>query len=332
MVIPACRIVFTSPTSGERIVLYSVHEISTDSTWERLTDTAVVKIPRLLQWQGRPVASGTDSIIRRGMKVEIYMGMGEIPDEPEFTGYVAAPKVGNIVQVNCEDEMWPLKQKLFKVAYPKKVYTKLPLKRLLDDLLGAGVPYKLNLDVDDLGNWEIAGKPNAAQVLDHLREHYHIYSFFRKGVLHIGRPYGWDTNVERRTPFNRVVAGMPNLEYIRKEDRRVRVVVYAADKQGMEVVGKGSDDDGDQIRVPSFFTDRAALQAMADRLVEDYKWEGLSGSIRTPGAFKIDHGDVAHLLPVRYPDMAGKYRIKRVYTTFNSSGYIRESFLHHRVS
>ena len=65
------KITFTSKTDGTEIVFDFVNEVEIETSYENLTDTAKITIPRKLNFDGKPIAVGVDSIFKRGDSVKI---------------------------------------------------------------------------------------------------------------------------------------------------------------------------------------------------------------------------------------------------------------------
>jgi hypothetical protein len=333
MLVPYAVITFKNLKTGKKYILNNPVSVEIEGTWERLTDTCVIRMGRLQEWQGKPVAGGTTSVLERGMTVSVSLGFDMGKDsaaKQEFAGYIAGVKVDEILEIRCEDPMWLLKQKLFKKKYSSKAT--LSLKQLLTDLLkGTKIEWKANIDVPDLGNFDLDGNPNVAEVLDLLRTKYYIHSFFRNGVLQVGEPYNTGLGKAYTLPMNRFMERGSKLEYIKKEDHLVKVVVYAGDRPKLEAVAKGSDEEGALTRIPSYLTTKDALQTQANRMIADYKWEGLTGEFNMPGEPQVRYGDTVALKDDIYPDRSGTFRVKKHQVHYSAEGYFRTIHPHHKL-
>lgn len=100
-----------------------VNEIDINSSWDMVTDTATIIIPKKLSFQGKPIVAGSDSLFKRGDPVEIKLGYSDRLNTV-FTGYISALKPKLPIEISCDDEMYLLKKKIIK----KKSYTSVTLK------------------------------------------------------------------------------------------------------------------------------------------------------------------------------------------------------------
>ena len=69
------KIVNTQAKIGD-ITFPFVSEIEIESSWADLTDTATVKVPRKLSFQGQTILKG-ESLFKKGDNLEIYGGYDE---------------------------------------------------------------------------------------------------------------------------------------------------------------------------------------------------------------------------------------------------------------
>jgi hypothetical protein len=91
-------------------------EAAVTSSWDELTDTCTLTIPRKLVWQGKEVSAGADPLLRRGQSVSVQLGYDD-ENHPVFQGWVHAVKVQTPVVIECQDDMWRLKQSTLTRSY-----------------------------------------------------------------------------------------------------------------------------------------------------------------------------------------------------------------------
>ena len=127
-------------------VLCSKIEIKSKKTWlfdkivsvevvrdtESLTDTCVVELPRKVKWQGESTIP-----IGRGDEITVWLGYdGNL--QLAFRGFITAVGTKNPVRIECEDEMFKLKQ----IEAKKKAYKSVNLETLLKEQ-GLGYPLRV---------------------------------------------------------------------------------------------------------------------------------------------------------------------------------------------
>src|SRR5687767_1349479 len=80
----------------------NVAELVVKSSYEYLTDTAEIIVPRKLEFAGKTIASD-NGLFKRGDKVTIYAGYDFVLKEI-FRGYLVDVKPGTPISFRCEDE------------------------------------------------------------------------------------------------------------------------------------------------------------------------------------------------------------------------------------
>lgn len=310
------KITFTSKTTGEDIVFDFVNEVEIETSYENLTDTAKITIPRKLNFDGKPIAVGVDSIFKRGDKVKIELGY--FPDlRTVFSGYITKVSPKTPIVLECEDNMYLLKTKIID-KYSK---TNVSLKQLLSDIIGSEVEFKTLLEVD-LGSFRISNS-SVAKVLDTLKSDYGFYSYFVDGVLNVGLASDSSDTEIVEYKFEENIIDDSSLEYQRSDDMRLKVravSIKSSDNSKIDV--EVGDDDG---ALKTFYTQNAtesALKEFANLKLSEWKYEGFRGSFKTFGEPYIRHGDTAKLISDRFPEKNGLYEVVSVRRTFNvSDGY-----------
>lgn len=304
----------TSNTKIDNLTFNGVTSVEVDSSWDNLTDKCTIVFPRKLSWKGRDLATGSNPILKRKQKVSVNLGYGDKNNEV-FNGYVRDVSGEIPVRVECEDAMY-----LLKTGEVTRSYRSVSLESLIGDVVGGLAPYKVVVNAD-LGQFRIS-KATPAKVLEYLREHYFIRSWFRGGTLYVGLAIVPELQREHSLRFDRNEISH-NLEYRQKEDVSLllkAVIIQPGNKREEVEVG---DKDGEQ-RTFHYYNISASeakkrLDAEADRLI----YSGYRGSLTTFGAPFFQHGDLVNLFDPIYPDREGRYLIKRVRTMFGD-GYHQE--------
>lgn len=309
------KITFTSKTDGTEIVFDFVNEVEIETSYENLTDTAKITIPRKLNFDGKPIAVGVDSIFKRGDSVKIELGY--FPDlRTVFEGYISKVNPKTPIVLECEDKMFILKTTIIS-KYSK---TSVTLKNLLTDIIGDVVEFRTLLDVE-LGSFKVSNA-SVAKVLDTLKSDYGFYSYFVNGVLNVGLAADASDTQTIEYKFEENIIDDSSLEYQRSEDMRLKVkAVSINSSDNSKIEAEVGDDDG---ALKTFYTQNATLEGLrqfANLKLTEWKYEGFSGSFTTFGEPYIRHGDTAKLISDKFPEKNGLYEVVSVKRYFGMDGY-----------
>ena len=293
-------------------VFRGVTSVEVDSSWDNLTDTAKIVVPRKLTWRGRDLATGDRPLIRRLDPVRIALGYnGKLVET--FVGAVRAATGDTPAVITCEDAMLSLKGNA-KTFTQKKA----TLSKLLAEVLPKGVPFDVAADYE-LGTIRVR-RLTPAQVLDELRQKFGVRAWFRDGTLYAGLAYVPKLQRRRRIHFESLVTEH-SLVYARKEDLRFKLkatVIYPNNtKQEVEI----GDPDGDLRSFHYYDVPKAEAKRLLERELERLLVEGYSGSLTIFGVPRLRHGDIAELRSGLLPERDGDYLVKAVQTTFGPGGF-----------
>lgn len=322
-----CNISLTSNGSNRNINFNFVHSIEIESSYENLTDTCKIIIPRKLTFDGLDLFNGDNPIFRRGDKIEVSIGY--VPNITKvFSGYIKNVGSNTPTVLECEDEMWLLKQ--YTVNYPSKVglierskkgkllkHPKvIPFSVKLDELLDYcltdhDIEYEI-IDNIDLGSFRVINATPAA-VLDKLKSEYGLYSYFRDGVLHVGFANDASVTSEAEFKMEEVIINSDTLEWQRAEDVRIKCVAISIfpDNTKSDPIEFG-DPDGNQITIHKYNMDAKSLEFAAKEWIKENKYTGFRGEVETFGEPVMKHGDRIKLTSVKLPERNGTYLIKKV--------------------
>lgn len=302
-----------------KVSLKRVNEITIVSSWKNMTDTCSIKLPRNIKLGGQRITE----IIKAGDPVTVKLGYdGKLREE--FKGYLTRIKSTTPVELECEDEMWQLK----KGSYTKS-WANATLNDVLDYVL-AGRSYK-TFGTITLGKFTI-NKATPAKVLEEINKTYGLKSFFRKGVLVIGKVYD-ETAPEHKYHFQKNVVSN-SLEYRSSDEVKVKVKAISILKDGRKIEKELGDSDGQERTLNFYELTGTELEKAAKVEMIKLKYDGYRGKMTAFGLPAAEHGDVAILQgtntmlsigeePVN--DHDGKYYIDAVTKTFSvSGGYRRE--------
>lgn len=309
-----------------------VHEVEIASSWDNLTDTARLIIPKKIIYKRNGVeleniTRGKDSIFRVGDAVDLAAGYsGGINTsglEVRFKGYITSVNPKFPIEMTLEDEMYQLKQ--IKVGvYSKKDLT---LKQVLTDILPAKYQGFI-ADDRNIGYLRIKD-PNTtvAGVLRHLKETQGIQSYFRNGVLVSGFAYtNKDPDNADRNEITAIfdarknIINADNLEFKNKDQYKVKVKVVSIFPDNTKIEEEVGEDGGDNYTIYVYNIQQKDLRDRAEAELKKFNYTGFKGTFETFLEPKIKHGDTVKLIDDRITDMQGVYLVKSVTTRYGVNG------------
>lgn len=239
-----------------------VNNISIDSSWDQLTDTAKIIFPRNMyflnektgvkeNWEGKNFYAGdTLPLIQRGDKIKIELGyiwfdgFKDVTElNTEFEGFIVRVFNKIPIEIDCEDYMWKLKQ----IKAPNKTYYEKDwsVETMLQDMLkGTDIDFKVrNSITTKIGDF-LSENETVAEVLARLRKDKHLNSYIRRVVQENGEVKhelrcsgivyypednkgGLDGFV---FDFNKNIID-DNLEYKLKEDVNLHIKAYSVNRE-----------------------------------------------------------------------------------------------------
>ncbi|RZK31036.1 MAG: hypothetical protein EOO63_05165 [Hymenobacter sp.] len=295
-----------------------VSEVSIESSWQTLTDTCTIRLPR------KALVSKARSLpdaIKVGNPVKVRYGYdGDL--RTEFAGYVVGVKTGPPAEIQCQDEMYLLKRKPLTHAWAS-----VSLQTVLEYIRQhSGLSFEIQtLGETDLGKFTI-NQATGAQVLDSLRKDYGIRCWFRGGVLIAGDPYQakGKATVHLLTFRQNVVSD--DLLYTRAEDIRLKVRAFShvpGKRKGSRHLLKaesGDQLDGELRTLHFVGVQQKDLQARADAEIARLRFDGYRGTVTSFGVPAVEHGDVVEIRDPDYPERAGQFSVDKVSKSFGTRG------------
>lgn len=336
-----CRITFTN-NFGREILFPFVTECETEESYENLTDTFKITMPRNIKMDGKVLFNGTNPIFERGDRVKVELGYYPTL-RTVFEGWVTDIGAKIPLEIMCEDDMWLLKntnitypsKELLNVTYTskkngtpqtraKQISTNITLKQLLDNILPADIEYAEPLLDVNLGQFRKANA-SVSMVLDELRKEYGLYSYFRDGLLYVGLPSNASDTVTQEFEFERTIIDDSELQYQLSKDISVKVVAKLIGLNNtFEEVTVG-DTDGSQITFHLYWDGvtlpKPNLKEFAQLKLDESKYDGYRGSFETFGEPYVRHGDIVKLTSKKLPERDGNYLVTSVKRTFGMGGY-----------
>lgn len=313
----------TSKTEFETVTFDFTNDIEIESSYNQLSDTGRVTIPRNINFvddKGEPindVAKGENAVFKRGDSVRIQMGYNHELVE-RFNGVIATVSNKFPIEIGLDDEMWHLKQNSFTFTMDNPTLDEL-LKKVIPD----GVEYKVTKQ-QTIGEFRVTDGSTAV-VLDELRKKHRVFSWFRGGVLYIGLSYVPDLQKRHKFTIHDDVIDADSLKWVNAFDRKIKVKAVSIQDDNSKVEATAGDADG-QLRTLHFngIDDENELLKIAESHVDEYKFDGFDGSFETFGHQFVEHGDIVELTNPKIPEQNGSYIVEKVVTTCGMGG-IRQS-------
>lgn len=306
MLRPECEIRF-----GDYIFTGAAN-VEINDSWEDLTSTATITIPRKLIYKGKDVVSGEAPLLKRGMKVDISIGYdGNLINR--YNGYIRSISATVPLEIQCEDESYILKKGNIKKSY-KNTTLKEVLKDNLSSIVIGSQPDRIGLGPFRINN------ATPAKILQHLKEEYLIPSWFRNRKLYIGLAYWPDLRKEHIIEFDKFELNN-NLEYRQEDDISIFVRAINITTDNKKVEYEYGDKDGDTRTLHFYNRTKSDIDKLVKEELTRMKYTGYYGSFSFFGTPSINHGDVVNLKSISYPERDGKYLVKANNITYGVNGY-----------
>lgn len=294
----------------------SVNEVEVTKSVEDLVDTAIIKLPTKFKIRSTGELKYIEEVIKPGDKVEITLAYEGKFEKMEFAGYVSkvSPKIP--MEIQCEDAMWLLRRKNINKAFGKTT-----LKEVLNEVVaGTGVQLSEKVPQMQIDKF-IIQNANGAQVLQKLKEDFAISAYLDdEGKLYagleqmnnIGQVAIYDLN------YNLV---SNDLEFKTEDEKKLKVRYTYIDKANKKKQVEVGDPDG-ELRTfhTSVISDEAQLRKMAEAELKKNKYSGFEGSVKSFLIPFATRGMVAEIRDKEHENRQGKYFIKKVVTSFGTSG------------
>lgn len=327
------------------------------STWEELTDTCTITVPRKLRYRlstGKVVdyiVSGTEAVFRRGDPVKVTCGyypadiFGEIePYNTIFTGYITSVNPNKPIEIRCEDESWKLKS--LRIENYNLEGKPQDLQFLLEDLLDYAnetaeekLLFPIIAEVMDVGPTEFE-MITYAEILDYLKRTYGLKSYFRDGTLYVGFARVTQNNVGNvfNVPnkvvdlyFGRDIISDSGLTYTNRDDVDISLTAISIDDDNERITATAGQAYGARRNLYYYNETQESLQKIAENMVDEFRYNGYRGSFTIFGIPDVNHGDAVTLHNSDIRDQEGTYILEKVTKKFGTGGFRQEIYLGPRI-
>lgn len=353
------------PTRSGTFVFDFVCEYEASDNWEDFTNKAKITLPKNVYYtdiNGRKINLGNTSTplsgfegipsFLKGDEVQIisgyryYSGPKEIIDTAiKFEGFISRVTSKKPFVLECEDNMWKLKQ----IPAPNKLFRAkdYDLESILKELL-QGTPFTVNtLTKTSIGDFRTQNE-TVCDVLARLRKEFHFESYFRGNELRSGSLVYIESEAKTHKFIFQQNIIEDNLQYNRKDDVVLSAIAYSINKNELTTVTKDGHKktkherlevlvtyqrgtfvtkikaSGQKAEFPPnytgerrtlFFwnvTDVNKLVEMAQDELKKYYYTGFKGKFTTFGIPHVKQGDNVILEDQVLTDRNGTYKVKGV--------------------
>ncbi|MCW3088934.1 MAG: hypothetical protein JWP81_3 [Ferruginibacter sp.] len=285
-----------------------------------LADTCTITLPGYAHNEVSKIDKvRVEEKIKRGDKVIVMLGYdGKLLKE--FEGYLLNINTddGNMT-LNCEDDLFllrkPVANKQFKNSSVKAI------AQYIVDQTGTmklTINCTLTVDYDKF----VISMATAYDVLKKLQEETSANIYLLNGTLHIHPPYIKIFGLVRYS-FQRNIE-QSSLKYKTKEDRKVQIVIEGVGRDGKKIEITSGTTGGDRITKKASGQSLSAMKALADAEYLKNVFDGYEGDITTWLIPYVEPAYSAEVNDEDFKEKNGRYYVKSVTTTFDSSGAARK--------
>jgi hypothetical protein len=358
-----------------------VHEFEASDTWVDLTNQCKITFPKnvyVKNQQGQLISLGgtnpdvqVNSLFHRGDYVSISMGYYRYSDSgvetkevaTVFQGYISKVTSKKPIQLECEDNMWLLKQRPCKPTSLKKTdYIEDYIEQQLQ-----GTGFTVNKKTKTTVGALIIGNETVAQLLARLRKDFHLEAYFRGDELRIGSQVYLESDNNGKTVWEFIFQQniiSDELEFKRLDDIILSAVCHSMNtKQGStnkrgktktkqerlsvlvymkggkfqyiekkEGVDFPANEEGE--RRTLFFPNVTSAKELADKGIDElkkYYYQGFRGKFTTFGIPYVRQGDNIIIRDRLMPDRDGKYKVRGVKYSGGIHGHRQEIILDYKL-
>ncbi len=300
------------------LVFTAITNIEIVSTWQKFTDTANIKIPRELYFREngkiKRLSKPIKDVIKPNDEVKIELGYNR-QLVTEFEGYVAyTPKATIPYLIECEDEMFQLKQKEVSIHIEDAT-----LRQILEK---AAPGYEIDCPDEVYGDFSMASV-TPVEIFNELKNRAGIYTFFRGKRLVASMMYSDPKLSEIVANFKRGVNIIDsNIEHVRPEDVRVKIYYASKQKNGSILRESIGEVGGNIIRKTiGFGLSKKQLKKWLNTTYESIKSTGgITGDFRSFGFPKVVHGQTIRYVDDIYEETDSLHYVDEIIVRFSPNG------------
>ncbi len=287
------------------------------SSVDLLADTCTITLPEAVYNK----AFRVEETLLRGDKVQVRAGYGG-QLVTEFTGYLLRVDTNNnVLTIECEDALF-----LMRLAVADKQFKTATVKEIAQYLIAqTGGTVTLNCTLD-LGYTKfVIRQATAYDVLNKLQQETAGNIYMKETAT------GWELNIH--PPYSEAHGNVKytfqqnieksDLKYIRRQDRKLEVVIERIDKTGKVVKEQYGTTGGDQVTLKRGTMDAGSAAQTAKNEYLRRMTDGYEGSITCWLVPFCAPGYTAEILDADYEYKDGSYYVTAVTTSISNQGGIR---------
>lgn len=376
------------PKRTKTLIYDFLHSYDSTDSWTDLTNQSKITLPKnvsVTDENGRQYNIGGTNIniggfdndnplflkgdmvtIESGYRFFDEKGNDKLQTAVVFTGFISGVTSKKPFVLDCEDNMWKLKQ----IPAPNKTYKATDtLENILKDML-QGSGFTVNaLSQTTFGAFRTQNE-TICEVLSRLRKDYHFESYFRGNELRCGaivyvEQDAIDDGVNTFTFQQDIISD--SLEYKRKDDINLSAIAYSINKKELTTTTKDGSTKTKKERLEVLVTirngqfvssvkpagekadfapntagerrtlyfwdvtDTKVLIDLATKELQKYYYTGFKGKFKTFGLPFIRQGDNVDLADNKLPERNGRYKVKSVQYTGGVDGLRQEIELDYKI-
>ncbi len=299
------------------------NSIEVKTSMKNLTDTATVKVPRKMNWKGKPLAD----FISTGDRITVQIGYREHELQTVFNGYLKSIENSMLLVLSCENEMYRLKT----INVPAQQIEQFDLKAFFEKY-APGITCETTGEVS-FGSMNIEKEMTMVQALDAVMQEYsYVKGYFRDKVFyavlntlpHAGtKPIVFD-------PTRNMIS--QSLKYERAEDVKicVKAVSILKNNDKLEAYAPEEAMDGKTVKegyeqrqlfCPQCKTQKE-VQEFAEKMSKEWVTDKMSGNFKAFGVPYVRKGDIVEIRDQDRPELKDKcFVVEAVDYSFGEGGY-----------
>jgi len=277
-----------------KLLIRRFSKVKIVSGFKQLTSTCDIVLPRKVKDFDR---QKVNEVFQAGDPVIVRMGYdGNTPEE--FAGYIFSVTTGVPVMIRCEDEMYKLKRETVSISKAS-----CNLKQLLTAIAPG---YAIQCDDAPIGSVRYS-KKLISEILDDLQKKMGFYSYFRGKILVCGR-----TSIDGGQRV-KIVIEKQALESLKERNvEKVYVRVESLQTNGKMLKGEKGEKKGNTITIKQPNLTKIEIERIVNGAYDKAIQPGLDGDLTLFGIPRLQHGMIADLTSVLYPEKNGAYYIDSV--------------------
>lgn len=291
---------------------------------DALADTATIVLPGMVHNE----AINIEDKIKVGDAVKIELGYNN-KLTTEFEGYLQRIGTdGGNITLECEDGLWK-----FRSGVSDKQYTQVDVKKILEDICQQCGGFDLKCDYSFRYDKFVVRNATGFDVLRKIQDEAKPNIYLKGNTLHVHPKYS-EIFGEAKYDFSRNIEdGGTDLEYRRKEDRKVLITVVGEKKDGKKVKVEVGTTGGDKVtlHLPGA-TDEASLRQLGEQALAERCYTGYSGSFDGWLWPYCDTGYKVSIVDPDYEYKNGTYYVTAVEVNYSQKGGKRTITLGKRLS